>query len=108
MGALAFALQEERLTRVKKSRRIAKADLAAKSLAEYPGDAIKAEGFARGVRRTELDGPVDWQRESHLEKLRAAVKAGPVGNLKRAREKRNAFVFRFDQPRKIAETWRMN
>ncbi len=87
-GALAFALQEERLTRVKNQGGLPKLTLQ-RIAAEYPGDGTKAEGLpvAFGGRNLTACG---WQREAIL-KSYGQRSSGPVGNLKRL-ARRNAFV----------------
>src|SRR5260221_2942220 len=86
-GALAFALQEERLTRVKNQGGLPKLTLQ-RIAAEYPGDGTKAEGLpvAFGGRNLTACG---WQREAIL-KSYGQRSSGPVGNLKRL-ARRNAF-----------------
>jgi carbamoyltransferase len=87
-GALAFALQEERLTRVKNQGGLPKLTLQ-RIAAEYPGDAIKAEGLPVAFGGRNLTA-CDWQREAIL-KSYGQRSSGPVGNLKRL-ARRNAFV----------------
>ncbi len=87
-GALAFALQEERLTRVKNQGGLPKLTLQ-RIAAEYPGDGTKAEGLPVAFGGRNLTA-CDWQREAIL-KSYGQRSSGPVGNLKRL-ARRNAFV----------------
>jgi len=75
-GALAFALQEERLTRVKNQGGLPKLTLQ-RIAAEYPGDGTKAEGLPVAFGGRNLTA-CDWQREAIL-KSYGQRSSGPVG-----------------------------
>jgi len=87
-GQLAFALQEERLTRVKNQGGLPKLTLQ-RIASEYPGDEIRNEGLPVAFGGRNLTA-CDWQREAIL-KSYGQTSSGPVGNLKRL-ARRNAFV----------------
>jgi carbamoyltransferase len=87
-GQLAFALQEERLTRVKNQGGLPKLTLQRIAL-DYPGDVITNEGLPVAFGGRNLTA-CDWQREAIL-KSYGQSSSGPVGNLKRL-ARRNPFV----------------
>jgi carbamoyltransferase len=87
-GQLAFALQEERLTRVKNQGGLPKLTLQ-RIGSDYPGDGIMNEGLPVAFGGRNLTA-CDWQREAIL-KSYGQRSSGPVGSLKRL-ARRNAFV----------------
>jgi carbamoyltransferase len=87
-GQLAFALQEERLTRVKNQGGLPKLTLQRIS-SDYPVDGIGNESLPVAFGGRNLTA-CDWQREAIL-KSYGQSSSGPVGNLKRL-ARRNAFV----------------
>lgn len=87
-GQLAFALQEERLTRIKNQGGLPKLTLQ-RIASEYPGDGAKDEGLPVAFGGRNLTA-CDWQREAILKSC-GQRSSGPVGSLKRL-ARRNAFV----------------
>lgn len=87
-GQLAFALQEERLTRIKNQGGLPKLTLQ-RIGSEYPGDGAKAEGLPVVFGGRNLTA-CDWQRDAIL-KSYGQRSSGAVGSLKRL-ARRSAFI----------------
>jgi carbamoyltransferase len=87
-GLLAFALQEERLTRVKNQGGLPKLTLQ-KIASEYPADQTSSNYFPVAFGGRNLTA-CHWQRDAILESY-GRTSCGPVGTLKRL-ARRNSFI----------------
>jgi carbamoyltransferase len=87
-GLLAFALQEERLTRVKNQGGLPKLTLQ-RIASDFPADGLNGTGLPLAFGGRNLTA-CDWQRDAILESY-GRTSSGPVGGLKRLARK-NAFV----------------